>query len=498
MFDKAEFFANVLSTMDLSQELASGKIYLCDVEEKRLEEHLFLLFSQRDCFEYLGFFKLFAYSEFYDQSPMYEFVYKMCIEVIARVVGNVDTSFNMDAKVYKQFLLNLPEVLKNTAFERFIYENKAKNKSVIVVCAGPSLNKQLELLKTHQDDFVIFSLDATYKTLLKNEIYPDFVFSMDIYETCKYFYEDLPFSLKEPIFIASGSLDNSLMENLKTKNKKIFILQNLDYQQKFNLNEFGYLDIGVNVAHFAYSFAIALGFVNVIIIGQDLAFDENGKSHADAGNFTFHDVNKVEHKVEKFSVLAYGKKSYIQTHIGWNEFRKRLEVLFLSNPQVKFYNATEGGAFIDYTIEKTFKELLSSLKEKKQAYVMPHALSVNRQQKLLIKILDFIQKDYAQLNALYQQAQNISSILKNHKENNDEQMLELIFKFNALIDESELLKSFMYMPLFYHRGFFNISLYQDNAIEKYIDFLEIFLNFSSLSLHNMHLAIEKYKNILKL
>lgn len=497
VFDKAEFFANVLSTMDLSQELASGKIYLCDVEEKRLEEHLVLLFSQRDCFEYLGLFKLFAYSEFYDQSPMYEFVYKMCIEVIARVVGNVDTSFNMDAKIYKQFLLNLPEVLKNTAFERFIYENKAKNKSVIVVCAGPSLNKQLELLKAHQDDFVIFSLDATYKTLLKNEIYPDFVFTMDVHEKWICFYENLPKISKEPIFIFSACINDDLRSRFD-KIKKIFILQNLDYQQKFNLNEFGYLDIGVNVAHFAYSFAIALGFVNVIIIGQDLAFDENGKSHADASNFSFRDETKAQHQQKKLSVLAYGKNSFITTNIGWNEFRKRLEVLFLSNPQVKFYNATEGGAFIDYTIEKTFKELLSSLKEKKQAYVMPHALSVNRQQKLLIKILDYIQKDYTQLNALYQQAQNISSILKNHKENNDEQMLELIFKFNALIDENELLKSFMYMPLFYHRGFFNISLYQDNAIEKYIDFLEIFLNFSSLSLHNMHLAIEKYKNILKL
>ncbi|HEC1751825.1 TPA: motility associated factor glycosyltransferase family protein, partial [Campylobacter lari] len=80
IFDKAEFFANVLSKMDLSQELSSGKIYLCDVEEKRLEEYLFLLFSQKDCFEYLGLFKLLPYSEFYDQSPMFNFVYQKCLD----------------------------------------------------------------------------------------------------------------------------------------------------------------------------------------------------------------------------------------------------------------------------------------------------------------------------------------------------------------------------------------------------------------------------------
>ncbi|EAH8850099.1 DUF115 domain-containing protein [Campylobacter lari] len=141
IFDKVEFFANVLSKMDLSQELASGKIYLCDVEEKRLEEYLVLLFSQKDCFEYLGLFRLLPYSEFYDDSSMFDFVYQKCLDVIKRIVGNVDVSFKMDARIYKQFLFNLPLILKNIPFQKFIYKNKGKNKSVIVVCAGPSLNK---------------------------------------------------------------------------------------------------------------------------------------------------------------------------------------------------------------------------------------------------------------------------------------------------------------------------------------------------------------------
>ncbi|HEC1775277.1 TPA: motility associated factor glycosyltransferase family protein, partial [Campylobacter lari] len=397
IFDKAEFFANVLSKMDLSQELSSGKIYLCDVEEKRLEEYLFLLFSQKDCFEYLGLFKLLPYSEFYDQSPMFDFVYQKCLDVIKRTIQNIDISFTMDAKIYKQFLSNVPLVLQNIPFQRFIYENKGKNKSVIVVCAGPSLNKQLELLKAYQDDYVIFALDATYKTLLKNEIYPDFVFSMDIYEECASFYENLPQNKKEPIYIINAAVDKALMQILENKNPKIFILKNLDYQQKFNLNDFGYLDIGINVAHFAYNFAIALGFINVIIIGQDLAFGESGKSHADTANFIFRDEEKVQHNATKLNVLSYGKKGFIQTNIGWDEFRKRLEVLFLSNPQVSFYNATEGGAFIDYTIEKPFKEVLELLKDAKKDYILPNILSFNRQKKILLKSLELLQKDYFEL-----------------------------------------------------------------------------------------------------
>ncbi|EAK0794125.1 UNVERIFIED_CONTAM: DUF115 domain-containing protein [Campylobacter lari] len=501
IFDKVEFFANVLSKMDLSFELSSGKIYLCDVEEKRLEEYLFLLFSQNECFEYLGLFKLLPYSEFYDQSPMFDFVYQKCLDVIKRTIQNIDISFTMDAKIYKQFLSNVPLVLQNIPFQRFVYKNKGKNKSVIVVCAGPSLNKQLELLKAHQDDYVIFALDATYKTLLKNEIYPDFVFSMDIYEECASFYENLPQNKKEPIYIINAAVDKALMQILENKNPKIFILKNLDYQQKFKLNDFGYLDVGINVAHFAYNFAIALGFSNVIIIGQDLAFDESGKSHADTANFTFRDEEKVQHDATKLNVLSYGKKGFIQTNIGWDEFRKRLEVLFLSNPQVSFYNATEGGAFIDYTIEKPFKEVLELLKDAKKNYILPNILSFNRQKKILLKSLELLKKDYFELNVLHEDAQKILNVLKQDKTQNHlyENFMDIILRFNTVIDESKILQSFMYKPIFYHRGFFNTCLYEDpqNALLRYIDFLKIFLEITSLSLKSMENSIHEYKNILK-
>ncbi|EAK5530481.1 motility associated factor glycosyltransferase family protein [Campylobacter lari] len=495
IFDKVEFFANVLIKMDLSQELASGKIYLCDVEEKRLEEYLVLLFSQKDCFEYLGLFKLLPYNEFYDDSPMFDFVYQKCLDVIKRTIQNIDISFTMNAKIYKQFLSNVPFVLQNIPFQKFIYENKGKNKSVIVVCAGPSLNKQLELLKANQDDYVIFSLDATYKILLENEIYPDFVFSMDIYEDCVSFYENLPQNKKEPICVISSGVEYSLIKILEHKKNKIFILKNLDYQQKFNLNDFGYLDIGVNVAHFAYNFAIALGFINVIMIGQDLAFSCDGKTHHDGFLYEGYFA-----KDDKIKVLSYGKKTFVQTHIGWDEFRKRLEVLFLSHPSVNFYNATEGGAFIDYTIEIPFKEVLSLCKDKKQDYILPNTLSLNRQNKLLKKTLMLLQEDYLELNALNQKAKNILEILQNQKESVDEQVLNIIFEFNELLDKASILQSFMYRPLFYHRGFFNVSLYQDpqDVLVKYIDFLKIFLEIISLGLESMENSINEYKNILKL
>ncbi|EAH8202176.1 motility associated factor glycosyltransferase family protein [Campylobacter lari] len=496
IFDKVEFFANVLSKMDLSFELSSGKIYLCDVEEKRLEEYLCLLFSQNECFEYLGLFKLLPYSEFYDQSPMFDFAYKMCLDVVTRISNNMDKTFLKSFRMQKQFLLNLPVILKNPPFIRFICENKAKNKSVIVVCAGPSLNKQLELLKKYQENFVIFAVDATYKTLLKNNIYPDFVFSLDESDSCFHFYEGLSHKKNNTIFVLGSSLHKKLMNNMNKERNKIFILSDLDYKKQFGLNDFGYLDFGTNVAHFAYSFAIALGFANVIIIGQDLAFGIDGNSHADMSVFTFRDEKEFQHSIKKLSVLAYGKKNFIQTNIGWNDFRKRLENLFVVNPQINFYNATEGGAFIDYTIEISFKEILEKLKDYKKSYILPNPLSANRQEKLLKKVLEQIQKEYNELSFLHEKAQDFMQILK---EKSDMQIEENILYLSELINSSYILQSTMYKPLFYYKGFFNMKFYQEpqNANLHFEDFLKIFLEICSISLENLDLAIKQYKNILK-
>ncbi|MBF7067625.1 motility associated factor glycosyltransferase family protein [Campylobacter volucris] len=181
-----------------------------------------------------------------------------------------------------------------------------------------------------------------------------------------------------------------------------------------------------------------------------------------------------------------------------------MEVLFLSHPNVNFYNATEGGAFIDYTKEISFKEILEKLKDKKQDFILSNTLSVNRQKKYLNKVLELLQKDFLELQNLNNDATKLLSVLQNCKETNVdlvfETILDLILKFNTLLDGAKILQSFMYKPLFYHRGFFNASLYQDpqNALDKYIDFLKIFIEFSSLSLEAMMQAEQKYKNFLKI
>ncbi|EHO5371335.1 motility associated factor glycosyltransferase family protein, partial [Campylobacter coli] len=47
-----ELFILALSVIDLSEELCSGKIYLIDIKEERVDIQLLILFDMKDMFEY--------------------------------------------------------------------------------------------------------------------------------------------------------------------------------------------------------------------------------------------------------------------------------------------------------------------------------------------------------------------------------------------------------------------------------------------------------------
>ncbi|EOI8313409.1 DUF115 domain-containing protein, partial [Campylobacter jejuni] len=57
-----ELFILALSMLDLSEELCSGKIYLVDIEEERVDIQLRILFDQKDMFGYLSLYEIFMNS----------------------------------------------------------------------------------------------------------------------------------------------------------------------------------------------------------------------------------------------------------------------------------------------------------------------------------------------------------------------------------------------------------------------------------------------------
>ncbi|EPV5464843.1 6-hydroxymethylpterin diphosphokinase MptE-like protein [Campylobacter jejuni] len=454
-----ELFILALSTIDLSEELKVYKIILFDCVAKDLEIQIAMIFDQQSILEYLSLYEMFIsshyYLKYYETSILS--LNELCIKSASVAVRNADISCFLPLLVYGQFLQNIPSMLESIPFQRILSERKNKFENAIVVSAGPSLAKQLSLLKAYQEKAVIFCADGALSMLEKKSIVPDYVLNID--------FEDLPLrffqnkeNLKQSIIALECATHPNVVHSLRAENCMI-VLRNKALYQRFNLNDFGYIDTGTHVSHFSYTLALALGFKNIIMIGQDLAFDEEGNSHSKG----FVLGERIDHalSIPTLQVPAYAGKGEVLTHIAWNDYRIKLEYLFACNSkEAKFYNATEGGARINFTEELSFKECCEKfLTKEKPKFELPKSLTKNRSDKLLVKFKEKIQKDQDNAKRFLNDALALKQILENILSKDFILPLEFLEKvyqnienFNHSLDEDEFIQDEVLRGAFAYRG----------------------------------------------
>ncbi|WP_432730235.1 motility associated factor glycosyltransferase family protein [Campylobacter jejuni] len=453
-----ELFILALSVIDLSEELKVYKVVLFDCVAKDLEIQIAMIFDQQSILEYLSLYEMFIsshyYLKYYETSILS--LNELCIKSASVAIRNADITCFLPLLTHGQFLQNIPFMLESIPFQRILSERKNKFENAIVVSAGPSLAKQLPLLKAYQEKAVIFCADGALSMLEKKGIVPDYVTNLDFTDLAMKFFQNK--ENKTSLNVLSCATHPNVVHSLKAENCMI-VLRNKAIYQRFNLNDFGYIDTGTHVSHFSYTLALALGFKNIIMIGQDLAFDEEGNSHSKG--FDFGEKFSGEENIDKLKVPAYAGKGEVLTHITWNDYRIKLEYLFACNDQkAKFYNATEGGARINFTEELSFKECCEKLLTKeKPKFEFPKSLTKNRSDKLLVKFKEKIQKDQDNAKRFLDDALALKQILENILSKDFLLPLEFLEKvyqnienFNHNLDTDEFIQDEVLRGAFAYRG----------------------------------------------
>ncbi|MGI8094222.1 6-hydroxymethylpterin diphosphokinase MptE-like protein [Campylobacter coli] len=454
-----ELFILALSTIDLSEELKVYKVVLFDCVAKDLEIQIAMIFDQQSILEYLSLYEMFIsshyYLKYYETSILS--LNELCIKSASVAIRNADITCFLPLLTHGQFLQNIPSMLESIPFQRILSQRKNKFENAIVVSAGPSLTKQLPLLKAYQDKAVIFCADGALSMLEKEGIVPDYVTNLDCRDLAMKFFQNKE-NLKQSIIALECATHPNIVRSLNAENCMI-VLRNKALYQRFNLNDFGYIDTGTHVSHFSYTLALALGFKNIIMIGQDLAFDEEGNSHSKG--FDFGEKFSGEENIDKLKVPAYAGKGEVLTHITWNDYRIKLEYLFACNEQkAKFYNATEGGARINFTEELSFKECCEKfLTKEKPQFELPKSLTKNRSDKLLVKFKEKIQKDQDNAKRFLDDALALKQILENILSKDFILPLEFLEKvyqnienFNHSLDTDEFIQDEVLRGAFAYRG----------------------------------------------
>ncbi|EAK0877083.1 motility associated factor glycosyltransferase family protein [Campylobacter coli] len=354
--DKLEILALAFHLLDFTKELKSEKLILFHTPDLSTAQ-LTTLFTYPNIQSVVKIYTLHIHSDFYVKFYKREIqnLNKEMIKIIRFMVLNRGNDPRDSLIGIKQTLDNTPKLLSHGVFQQFLKERRMKVKNAIIVSTGPSLIKQLPILKKYQNNATIYCADSAYPILAKYNIKPDYVCMMerdDIVSKC--FDNNFGDFNKDILFIIASVVHREVIEFLERDNRNYMLVHRpLLSAGSLKLDEFGYLGCGASVSNMIYELAAALRHDNIIFIGQDLAYAEDGSSHPKEHIYG----NRGEEVCGEVYTTAYGGEGTVRTQLTWNLFRQAFErnIFFAKEKlNIETYNCTEGGARIEGTIEKPF------------------------------------------------------------------------------------------------------------------------------------------------
>ena len=413
--------------LDFSNELQSARLMI--LQTSSLDIEFFSNFcSSKPFFQFSRIYFLELMSHYYER--FHEDILGLNKKLAENFKNSIVSYGNdpLDAlQGIEQFVYNLPQMITHPSYKELLSKRKGISDTAIIVSTGPSLTKQLPLLKKYASKATIFCADSSYPILAKHNIKPDYVLSLErIPLTSEFFNNDFGEFDKDIVFVCAGVVHPKTIEYLK--NKTFIITQKiLAFPYYINLKNFCYAAVGFSVAHMAYEFATHLSHKNIIFIGQDLAYAEDGFSHTkDYSNLDKHEGHFQRDK-GKFQCLAYGGDGKAESSEVWTMFRFFLQDTISRNIISTTYNCTEGGARIEGTIEKPFLWACENLLDKdlNKPFEKLEPLSLNKQNEFLLKA-------YYKVYQSIKHCRDFSKILSNDFNNIQNIYLNLNKKENDL------------------------------------------------------------------
>ncbi|EAL3652844.1 DUF115 domain-containing protein, partial [Campylobacter coli] len=345
--------------LDFSNELQSARLMI--LQTSSLDIEFFSNFcSSKPFFQFSRIYFLELMSHYYER--FHEDILGLNKKLAENFKNSIVSYGNdpLDAlQGIEQFVYNLPQMITHPSYKELLSKRKGISDTAIIVSTGPSLTKQLPLLKKYASKATIFCADSSYPILAKHDIKPDYVCMLERDEiVAECFNNDFGEFDKDIVFIVKSVTHPHTIKYLQ-KNNRAFILVSTyaSFIQYLKLDYFGYFNMGFSVAHMNFLLTIHLKYKNIILIGQDLAYAKDGQTHSQGFIHANLHNGDYERDLDKFSTTAYGGNGKVQSSEIWTLFRHNFEkdiVNIKMNYHITTYNCTEGGARIEGTIEKPF------------------------------------------------------------------------------------------------------------------------------------------------
>lgn len=227
---------------------------------------------------------------------------------------------------------------------------------VIIVSAGPSLDKNIEELHRAKGKAFIIAVDTAVKILETRGVPYDCMVTVDPGKPAWYL-TDYPGCAEIPLFCCMESSGEILGFH---KGRKIWLPGSVYLENLYAVHGFLFPqnNVGGSVATVAFMLACHLNLKNIILIGQDLAFDGE-KTHAGGHE------NHIADEEDGIQMVDGIDGNPVKTRRDWVMFRDWFEENMKTNPELNVIDATEGGALIHGSKVMTLSEAIDSYCEGK-------------------------------------------------------------------------------------------------------------------------------------
>ena len=279
--------------------------------------------------------------------------YSQVMDTFRRAAGYVIVYYGNDAKDslvgYHNMFANLKEIINNPGIN--MLKDAFKGVPAVCVATGPSLDKNMHLLKGLEDKALIIAADASLKPMIKKGLKPHMVTSLEREMAVVDLFKDMPAEEYDDVYLCGCPvLYNEVYKEYK--GPRLIAYRMFDHFKWLGI-ERGILPIKLSSGNMNFKIAEYLGCDPIILIGQDLAL-QGGKTNADGAALG----------TEQQSYLSEPRMFVRGNYVDKIETTRSLNMMLdayivdVDEYQGKCINATEGGAYIPKTKIMTFQEAI--------------------------------------------------------------------------------------------------------------------------------------------
>ncbi|MFQ5455542.1 MAG: 6-hydroxymethylpterin diphosphokinase MptE-like protein [Nitrospirota bacterium] len=262
----------------------------------------------------------------------------------------IATTIGRGKEFVNAFLMNVPSIIKKPGVSKL--KDIFKGHPAIIVSAGPSLDKNLHLLKKAKGKAVIIAVDGAIPTLLSCNIFPDIVVAIDpVVDNIADKFKDIPL-LKDVPFVC---LSQYTPEAVQMYPGPIFLnsgCNNIAYQWLSGFwEDKGYIEcFGGSVAHLAFNTAEFIGAEIIAFAGQDLSYSGervHTRGYSDRLDISVEEafekgLKDIPGSIPVVDIFNEKVLTISQFLIFKTSFEKRIREI-----KIKVVNATEAGLPIE-------------------------------------------------------------------------------------------------------------------------------------------------------